>query len=144
MGKEVTRSEGDSSQDCKSGHQKWVRQTHPEVCPRAKEGTKRLRGHVAEPTHDNPNNPGSLQVLWAAQVWLCGKESACQCRRRGFSPRARKISCRRKWQRAPVFLPGESHGQGSLAGHRPWGHGRWTRLSRANTQYFPHLTSTLS
>ena len=27
---------------------------------------------------------------------------------------------RRKWQRAPVFLPGESHGQRSLAGYSPW------------------------
>ena len=27
---------------------------------------------------------------------------------------------RRKWQPAPVFLPGESHGQGSLAGYSPW------------------------
>ena len=24
----------------------------------------------------------------------------------------------------PVFLPGESHGQRSLAGYRPWGHKR--------------------
>ena len=22
----------------------------------------------------------------------------------------------------PVFLPGESHGEGSLAGYSPWGH----------------------
>ena len=29
---------------------------------------------------------------------------------------------RRKWQPTPVFLPGESHGQGSLAGCGPWGH----------------------
>ena len=28
----------------------------------------------------------------------------------------------------PVFLPGESHGQRSLAGYSPWGH-RSTRLS---------------
>ena len=27
---------------------------------------------------------------------------------------------RRKWQPTPVFLPGESHGQRSLAGHGPW------------------------
>ena len=27
---------------------------------------------------------------------------------------------RRKWQPTPVFLPGESHGQGSLACHGPW------------------------
>ena len=28
---------------------------------------------------------------------------------------------RRKWQPAPVFLPGESRGQRSLAGYSPWG-----------------------
>ena len=33
---------------------------------------------------------------------------------------ARKIEQRRKWQPIPVFLPGESHGQRSLAS--PWGH----------------------
>ena len=27
----------------------------------------------------------------------------------------------RKWQPTPVFLPGESHGQRSLAGYSPWG-----------------------
>ena len=32
-----------------------------------------------------------------------------------------KIAWRRTWQPAPVFLPGESHGQRSLAGHSPWG-----------------------
>ena len=29
---------------------------------------------------------------------------------------------RRKWQPAPVFLPGESHGQRSLVGYSPWSH----------------------
>ena len=33
-----------------------------------------------------------------------------------------KISCRRKWQPASGFLPGEFHGQRSLAGCSPWGH----------------------
>ena len=28
---------------------------------------------------------------------------------------------RRKWQPTPVFLPGESQGQGSLVGYRLWG-----------------------
>ena len=32
----------------------------------------------------------------------------------------RKIPRRRKWQPAPVFLPGESHGQRSLVGYSPW------------------------
>ena len=31
-------------------------------------------------------------------------------------------SWRRAWQPTPVFLPGESHRQRSLAGNSPWGH----------------------
>ena len=27
---------------------------------------------------------------------------------------------RREWLPTPVFLPGESHGQGSLVGYSPW------------------------
>ena len=32
-----------------------------------------------------------------------------------------KIPWRYTWQPTPVFLPGESHGQRSLAGYSPWG-----------------------
>ena len=53
--------------------------------------------------------------------WLRGKESACQCRRHKFNPWVRKIPWRRKWQPTPVFLPGEFHGQRSLASYNPWG-----------------------
>ena len=56
--------------------------------------------------------------------WLSGKESAFQCRRRkrlGFHPWSGKIPWRRKWQPTPEFLPGESHGQRSLAGYHPQG-----------------------
>ena len=34
----------------------------------------------------------------------------------------RKLLWRRKWHPTPVFLPGEAHGQRSLAGYSPWGH----------------------
>ena len=47
--------------------------------------------------------------------WLSGKESTCRCRRHRFNPWVRKISWRRKWQPTPVFLPGKSQGQRSLA-----------------------------
>ena len=50
-----------------------------------------------------------------------GKVPAWQCRRCkrwGFDPWVRKIP----WQPTPVFLPGESHGQRSLASYGPWGH----------------------
>ena len=53
-----------------------------------------------------------------------GKESACQCRRhkRGsLDTWIGKIPWRRKWQSVPVFLPGKSHGQRSLAGYSSWG-----------------------
>ena len=39
-----------------------------------------------------------------------------------FDPWVEKIPWRRKWQPTPVFLPGESHGQRSLAGYSPWDH----------------------
>ena len=39
-----------------------------------------------------------------------------------FDSWVRRIPRRRKWQPTPVFLPGKSHGQRSLAGYGPWGH----------------------
>ena len=35
-----------------------------------------------------------------------------------------KIPWRRAWQPTPVFLPGESHGQRSLAGYSLWDHNK--------------------
>ena len=37
--------------------------------------------------------------------------------RHGFHPWGRKVPWRRKWQPAPAFLPGASHGQRSLGGY---------------------------
>ena len=54
-----------------------------------------------------------------------GKEPACQCRRHKrctFDPWIRKITWRRALQPTPVFLPGESHRQKSLACYGPKGH----------------------
>ena len=44
-----------------------------------------------------------------------------QCRRHGFDPWVRKIPWRREWLPTPVFLPGEFHGQRSLAGLQSMG-----------------------
>ena len=52
-----------------------------------------------------------------------GKEPASQFQRGkrcGFNPWVRKI-WRRNWLPTPVFLPGKSHGQRSLAGYSPRG-----------------------
>ena len=56
--------------------------------------------------------------------WLSAKEPACQyrrCKGHRYDPWVRKIPWNRKWQPAAVFLPGEFHGQRSLAGYNPWG-----------------------
>ena len=53
-----------------------------------------------------------------------------------FNPWLRKIPWRKKWQHAPVFLPGKFHGERSLVGYRPWGHRvghDWSNLAAAAT-----------
>ena len=55
---------------------------------------------------------------WTIGVFV---DFCLQCRRPGFDPWVGKIPWRRKWQPTPVFLPGEYHGQRSLAGYIPWG-----------------------
>ena len=54
-----------------------------------------------------PQSTGSLRV---------GQDSATSLSLFSF------MHWRRKWQPTPVFLPGESQGQGSLVGCGLWGH----------------------
>ena len=56
--------------------------------------------------------PGRLQSMGSRRV---GHDSVTSLSLFTF------MHWRRKWQPTPVFLPGESHGQRSLAGHGPWG-----------------------
>ena len=53
--------------------------------------------------------------------WLRQYRIHLQCGRPGFNPWFGKIPWRREWQVTPVSLPGEFHGQRSLAGYSPWG-----------------------
>ena len=59
-------------------------------------------------------------LSWASQGGTSGKEATCQYRRHRrhrFDPWVRKIPWRRARQPTPVFLPGDFHGQRSLAGY---------------------------
>ena len=67
-----------------------------------------------------------------------------------FDPWVGKIPWRREWLPTPVFLPGEFHGQRSLASYSPWGHKesdtterltllllhRWRPRGRVETEYY--------
>ena len=53
--------------------------------------------------------------------WLGGTEPACNAGDLRFAPWIRKIPWRRAWLPTPGFLPGELHGQRSLAGYSPRG-----------------------
>ena len=61
-----------------------------------------------------------LASLWERMV----KKKKRRRRRRihlQFDPCVRRIPWKQKWQPTPVFLPGKSHGQRSLACCSPWG-----------------------
>ena len=70
---------------------------------------------------------GNIRGRLKGLGWGCfprgsaGKEPVCQCRKREKHEFG-KIPWRRKCQPAPVFLPGEFHGQRNLAGYSPSGH----------------------
>ena len=49
------------------------------------------------------------------------KEPTCNAEDPGSIPGLGRPPQRRAWQPTLVFLPGESHGQGSLASYSPWG-----------------------
>ena len=65
-------------------------------------------------------NKGEFCLLWCSLVAQMVKNLPA-VRRPGFDPWVGKIPWRRKWQPTPIFLPGKSHGQRSLAGYSPWG-----------------------
>ena len=60
------------------------------------------------------------QYSWGFPGGSNGKRICLQCRRPRFDPWVRKMPWRREWLTTPIFLPGEVHGQRSLAGYSPW------------------------
>ena len=63
-----------------------------------------------------------------------GKQSVCRRpKRHRLHPWVRKKPWRRKRQPTPVFLPGKSHGQRSLAGYSPQGREELDRTKYTHT-----------
>ena len=73
-----------------------------------------------------------------------GKESACNARDLGLIPRLGRCPAEGNGNQLLVFLPGEVHGQRSLADYSPWGHRvrrNWATNSLDTTEW---LTLSLS
>ena len=62
--------------------------------------------------------PAILRVGFPASS--AGKETTCNVMRLEFDPWVGKIPWKRERVPTPVFLPGEFHGQRSLAGYSLW------------------------
>ena len=76
---------------------------------------------VIKPSQNSPDFKGRSGLPGGTS----DKEPACHCRRHKrcrVDPWVGNIPWRRTWQPTPVFLPGESYGQRSLAGYSPRGH----------------------
>ena len=58
--------------------------------------------------------------FWSLYRGLRGKESTYNAGDTASIPGSERCPERSKWQPTPVFLPGKSHGQRSLAGYSPW------------------------
>ena len=54
----------------------------------------------------------------------------------GVRSLGREDPLEKKWQPTPVFLPGESHGQRSQVGYRPWGRRESDMTERLHFLFF--------
>ena len=93
------------SKCCSSGHSGWC-EGRLHMCPKW----------------------GPSEWIWASQVLQVVKNlpaGAGDVRDVEFIPWVGKIPLKRAWQPTPSFLPVESHGQRSLAGHSPWSRTEW-------------------
>ena len=105
---------------CSGGFSRMSRLSHPE-CKR--EGHKGRAFVKTQNAGKSIRCPLGQRGLEPARVpsGSVGTESACNAGDQGSIPGLGR-PWRRKWQPTPVFLPGESYGQRSLAGCSPWGH----------------------
>jgi len=78
----------------------------------------------------------------ASQVALVVKDPFCQCRKHRceLDLCVGKIPWRRLWQPTPVFLPGESHGQRSMAGYDPQNH-KEPDMTEATEHAYMHIAT---
>ena len=100
---------------------------------RPQTGTRDRAEKAAHPVTVSPGpGPGRIRTdLSTSQVAQQSRTHLLVQETRGQSL-GREDPWRRAWLPAPVFLPGESHGQRSLAGYSPWGCKAWNMTEGLN------------
>ena len=73
-----------------------------------------------------------------------GKQSACNAGDPGLIPGSGRSPGEKEWTPTPVYLPGKSHGQRSLAGYSPWGHKESDMTEVTDTFTFTLKSGTVS
>ena len=94
----------------------------PDARALLEDGRSAVLGFLAAQSH--PIEVSHVHEVWAPLVAQVAKRLPAR-QETGFKSWVGTIPWRRKWHPIPVFLPGQSHGQRSLAGYCPWG-----RMSR--------------
>ena len=96
---------------------------------------QRPSGIVIVTLQDWINLHTSTAATWGSERpwWLSGKETACNAGDLSSFPGLGRFPRRRKSQPTPVFLPGKSHGQRSLAGYSPWGRKELDTIEHTHT-----------
>ena len=143
---------GISGTTCSAGHseglgrgwraQSWA--SRPPDSERPASGTTPPNLSILEPQIIQRSGTHSLSLT--SQVMPVVKnlpENAGDMRDAGSIPGSGRFSWRRAWQPTPVFLPGESHGQRSLAGYSPWGHTESDTTERLTLSWAHPLSLTL-
>ena len=94
--------------------------THSSILAWRSPWTERLQSTGSQ-SRTRPSDFTSLNPITGLSRWLRGYRIYLQCQRLKFDPWVGKIPWRRARKSSPVFLPGESHGQRSLAGQQSIG-----------------------
>ena len=83
-------------------------------------------------------------IHWGFPCGSAGKESACNARDLGSVPALGRSPGEGDDNPTPVFLPGKSHGQRSLADYSWWGYKSQTQISNYKTTTKMSLKLSLS
>ena len=107
-----------------TAHQAWLPHPAEWGVRRKSENNFRFRSRMDYWFHYSICSP-LLSYYWEhagynrLSWWLRWERIHMQCKRPGLNSWVGKIPWRRKWLPIPIFLPGEFHGQRSLAGYSP-------------------------